>query len=387
MMLAKGAACFLCRKHKSKCDGLKPLCSRCQRLGAICIYAEGIKRRRRQPINEALEARAMELELIIHKLAMTSAHSLSLASTKLLDRVGRLGGLGNPSQVPDPINPTQLPNSSAFRPAGKPGVSRSRGKLDLNITTKGDHFAVLEDLARQLGLFQLDQLQVLPASLSLELVTLFLPHRLSFTFFMDLDQFFRRLSLPPSDPESIHPCLLNACYLGACGSNRGSLTAFQPYFVQRTRYFLQQSLMFADRTNHFLWASVILASFFTRERRLVEALTVVGATTCFALACGLNLPGDPFMQWENSSSYVSEYLLPPPKCSAEADERIRLAHSIYIMGQALPVLCGHPPIFNHDNRWAPMLEKVALKPHDGKVCIYHVKMYWVMKKFVGLYHR
>lgn len=36
----KRLACVVCRRRKLKCDGLKPSCSTCSRLGHTCAYDE-----------------------------------------------------------------------------------------------------------------------------------------------------------------------------------------------------------------------------------------------------------------------------------------------------------------------------------------------------------
>ena len=36
----KRLACMICRKRKLKCDGLRPSCSTCSRLGHACAYDE-----------------------------------------------------------------------------------------------------------------------------------------------------------------------------------------------------------------------------------------------------------------------------------------------------------------------------------------------------------
>ncbi|KAF8311354.1 hypothetical protein DL93DRAFT_1478245 [Clavulina sp. PMI_390] len=176
-----------------------------------------------------------------------------------------------------------------------------------------------------------------------------------------------RISLPPSHPNSIHPCLLNACYLGACASNGGVLAEFKSYFVQRTRYFLQQSLTFADRTTHFLWGSLILAIFYVQEQRLVECVTVAETTARFALACGLNLPNQ--FRKEDNGSKGRESLLPLPKNKAETDERIRLAHSIYAGCQVLPFLCGSDPSFTYHDGWSQFWETSFSTDQGSKVLI------------------
>ncbi|KAF8309023.1 hypothetical protein DL93DRAFT_2170662 [Clavulina sp. PMI_390] len=176
------------------------------------------------------------------------------------------------------------------------------------------------------------------------------------------------LSLPASHPNSIHPCLLNACYLGACASNGGSLlTPFKPYFLLRTRQFLEHSLTFADRITDFLWASLILAVFYARERRLVECLTVAEGLVRLALACGLEFPGHSVE--EDNSAYPVKYLLPPPNDHSESDDRVRLTYSIYVGSQAYTLLCEYPPILSCDEVWPPpILQEVESHEHqEGKL--------------------
>ncbi|KAF8312693.1 hypothetical protein DL93DRAFT_1298846 [Clavulina sp. PMI_390] len=87
--ITKGAACFQCRKWKMKCDAEKPTCSRCQHRGLGCVYPTGIAKR--TSLTALLEARALELEVTIQKLTLSSIHDLSLVSARLLKRVAHLG--------------------------------------------------------------------------------------------------------------------------------------------------------------------------------------------------------------------------------------------------------------------------------------------------------
>ncbi|KAF8316653.1 hypothetical protein DL93DRAFT_2226803 [Clavulina sp. PMI_390] len=344
-MLSKGTACLTCRNRRVKCDGLKPVCSRCQRLQKECSWASGIARSR--PV-QTLQARAIELEMIIHKLTLPSAHNLSVATARLVQRIERLEDSSRLRQILDTVEVPHAPTISI--PEDDIVEQQERVASDEDIT-EVDPLAILKALERDLHSYRAAGLEELPLSLSVQLIELFLPHRSQYFFFLDMPYFLQCVSLPSSHRDAIHPCLLNACYLAACASNRGGLIAFQSYFIQRTRHHLQQSLMFADRPTHFLWASIILSCFFATEKRLTECTTAVGAMTCFALACGLDIPGNPIMGGENDPS--NAFLLPPPRDAVEADNRARLAHAVYVVGQALSVLCGHPPAFSYDDRWMP----------------------------------
>lgn len=58
----KRLACMICRKRKLKCDGTRPKCSTCSRLGHACAYDE--QRRKSGPKRgyvKSLEERLSEL--------------------------------------------------------------------------------------------------------------------------------------------------------------------------------------------------------------------------------------------------------------------------------------------------------------------------------------
>ncbi|OAA43023.1 binuclear zinc transcription factor [Beauveria brongniartii RCEF 3172] len=62
----KRLACMICRKRKLKCDGLRPSCSTCSRLGHSCAYDE--QRRKSGPKRgyvKALEERLKQVETLL----------------------------------------------------------------------------------------------------------------------------------------------------------------------------------------------------------------------------------------------------------------------------------------------------------------------------------
>ncbi|KAF8316530.1 hypothetical protein DL93DRAFT_733633 [Clavulina sp. PMI_390] len=235
-MLSKGTACLTCRNRRVKCDGLRPVCSRCQRLQKECSWASGIARSR--PL-QTLQARAMELEMIIHRLTIPSTHNLTLACARFVRRIERLGDSSHHRQILDAVNSPRLPTSSTLE-----AVSNQRnGEGSGGNTTDLDPYVIQKSVESDLHSYRAARLKEMPRSLSLQLIKLFLPYRSQYFFFLDVPYFLQCASLPPSHPEAIHPCLLNACYLAACASNRRGLAAFQPHFIQRTRHFLQKSLI------------------------------------------------------------------------------------------------------------------------------------------------
>ncbi|KAF8309025.1 hypothetical protein DL93DRAFT_2231211 [Clavulina sp. PMI_390] len=371
-MLDRGAACLQCRKLKMKCDGLLPHCSRCARLHKECAYPRGVAKRPPRPVTESLQARILELEMMIHKLTVPSTYNLSMISEKLRERGARLGRSPEPRQLfnegkisPNPSKIPTVPNPPSERGGGKVlgGDNLSEDPSEIQVLVEQELLSY--NLALPGGVEQL------PPPLSMNLIKLFLPYYAHYYFLADVSYFIPRVSLPPSHPESIHPCLLNACYLAACTSNGSGLASFKAFFLQRTRHFLQHSLMFSDRTTDFLWASLILGVFFAKERRVVESMAMAAATAHFALACGLSLPGT---SARRKGSSMNEHLLPPPRDKAEANDRVRLAHSIFFGCQALPLLSGNPLAFPYENQWSDAEEEVLSDCQDAKARFCSISM-------------
>ncbi|KAL2137091.1 hypothetical protein VTI74DRAFT_9697 [Chaetomium olivicolor] len=72
----KRLACMICRKRKLKCDGIKPSCSTCSRLGHTCAYDE--VRRKSGPKRgyvKALEERLKQVETLLKTQEISSSTS------------------------------------------------------------------------------------------------------------------------------------------------------------------------------------------------------------------------------------------------------------------------------------------------------------------------
>lgn len=117
--------------------------------------------------------------------------------------------------------------------------------------------------------------------------------------------------------DTAHPCLVNAISLAACSSAGGRFAEFEAPLLERTRHHMYACLEYADRLTHFLWASVILASYYRQNARLLEASTTIATAVRFAMACGL--PG----LHRIASEDASIPLLPEPTTQDEYDDRVR----------------------------------------------------------------
>lgn len=369
----------LALRGQQRCDGSKPICGRCKRLHKECHFPGGIARRRK--VTEVLEARALDLELQV--LALCAQHDRQILSHRLFDKLQLLGYLDlsrhTYSQLPMfPFHREARQSAHTHRICGevsnddteegyKPVIQRSIVENVFDPLTLDEQMEVTPQLSLYLcvhssliaGAFELivcTNYRVLSACR----VGLFLPYRSQFQFFMDVSRFLELLALPPESPDSIHPSLLNSIYLAACCLAGGQLTKFEPLFVERTRHWLQQSLAFADRLTHFLWASIVLGSYLARVHRLQESYAIISSASRFALACGLDGSGLDELDYSSDglaggSDGTDKWLLRPPKDYTEVLERIRLAHSIYLTDRSLAMLSGFPSAFVFNERWAQTL--------------------------------
>jgi len=90
----KRIACIICRKRKLKCDGSKPSCSTCTRLGHSCAYDE-IRRKSgpKRGYVKALEERLKQVETLL-KTQDPPVTSPDAATTSFAGGQGGVGGIG-----------------------------------------------------------------------------------------------------------------------------------------------------------------------------------------------------------------------------------------------------------------------------------------------------
>lgn len=173
---------------------------------------------------------------------------------------------------------------------------------------------------------------------------------------MHIPHLLEAVKKPETDAISLHPALLNAIYLAACYVNGPPLERFTSFFLERTRHHMHQSLANADRLTHFMWASVILGSYYIRNFRLHEAYTIISSCARFAAACGLDVTGSradcPDSDYASLDIYdsagaviPSPCLLPPAADEADELERVRLSHSIYMVERCIALMGDFPSVF------------------------------------------
>lgn len=100
----KRLACMICRKRKLKCDGIKPSCSTCARLGHSCAYDE--VRRKSGPKRGYVKALEERLKLVESLLSTPESASTSANSGKDTDK--------SPSNSLDTHNPPPVTTTAGF---------------------------------------------------------------------------------------------------------------------------------------------------------------------------------------------------------------------------------------------------------------------------------
>lgn len=105
------------------------------------------------------------------------------------------------------------------------------------------------------------------------------------------------------------------------------------------------SLEDVDRLTDFLWASVVLASYYAIDGRMVEGYTTISAAAAFALACGLDIVTyrrtSPAMLKQQRAVLLPEV---EPDDLDEINNRARLSRGIYITSRTLAMVGGWPSV-------------------------------------------
>ncbi|KAH7626433.1 fungal-specific transcription factor domain-containing protein [Sordaria sp. MPI-SDFR-AT-0083] len=92
----KRLACEICRRRKLKCDGTKPSCSTCSRLGHVCAYDE--RRKKSGPKKGHLKALAEKLKQVEALVKTQEASRLAAEGTSIAPNIIDGGGPSQPSQ-------------------------------------------------------------------------------------------------------------------------------------------------------------------------------------------------------------------------------------------------------------------------------------------------
>lgn len=112
----------------------------------------------------------------------------------------------------------------------------------------------------------------IPLPLSLEALTeyssktlfrfeLLLPYLNHFALDIDVQRWIWTMNLPPSHPESFHPCLVNAICLIGCSLDPRLPKEWEAHFYRSARAQMQQSLSLCDRIEDWMYTTVLLINY------------------------------------------------------------------------------------------------------------------------------
>lgn len=273
--LARGRACATCRRRKTKCDGVQPVCGQCLRAKKPedCEYTVG-----NEPTqNQLLEERIRLLEGRIQELTTPSR-----ANTNVV--------LHQPYQ---PVSEstqdysTSIPQSVGSGSSLEPSKEEARHLLDV-----------------------------------------LMPHASQFGFFLDEAQFRESmlLDLPLGHPYRPSSALTMAAYLVGMFLSDEDLAAGQKKTLAAA---VQMSAQMLSNTHpkhvmHGIQAELMLACYFFAQDRLLEGQYHLATAASTALATGI-------LKTSKVQNEFSEILMPSAKDLGEEQERINACWTIYFL--------------------------------------------------------
>ncbi|KAG8801136.1 hypothetical protein FRC16_001195, partial [Serendipita sp. 398] len=150
------------------------------------------------------------------------------------------------------------------------------------------------------------QQDVLPAHVQQQLLDIVLPHLASLGVDVNPQHFLQSLNLPSTHARRPHPSLLNALFLHACALSPPDhyLHPHQHRFLRSAVQAIAYSLEFADRLIDTLRAQCLVALWYIRAGRTLEAYNMISTAARFAVACELNRIVSPIFKPSPPSSEV-----------------------------------------------------------------------------------
>ncbi|RXW23877.1 hypothetical protein EST38_g1966 [Candolleomyces aberdarensis] len=335
--LKRGKACMNCRFLKIKCDGVKPVCGPCRRHPKEdeCEYADGPGRSRTKALEEQvsrLEARLQELENPDSTTPSVKLHD-PYAQYHETQRMSKSPPLFIP---PDPapfapLSPFSPTSTSSSLPSGSSGSSSSPLR---NIPYNSPFLGNEEPSSHLLIQNLLDK---------------FLPHAAEFGFFLHPATFRTNalLHLPFGHHSRPTPALLSVVYLwGVHLGPSEALLVEEHAFLTRAVQHVSTDLLgtHPSRVLHTLQAQVLLAYYFFRTGRFLEAKWQTGAAVSLALGSGFHK-----IRSANNSTPVTLGLtqdtpvyLDPPQTNLEEGERINAFWAVFVLHKIITVALEPP---------------------------------------------
>ncbi|KAL0579334.1 hypothetical protein V5O48_002667 [Marasmius crinis-equi] len=313
--LRRGKACLCCRLHKIKCDAVKPVCGPCVRAPKEdeCSYTDHPTRTKILEQSVArLQARVRELE------GSGSSNSNSSSEGELVEPVD----ISQTMAVP--------PYPSNFGSSDSLFIPSTEGSQDL--FSAG---------------FDAISLEILPEPSSSVIETLldtFLPNSTHFGFFLHLERFRASalLPLPFGDPGRPAPALLSVTYLWGIHLSQDALyKSYESIFLQRALNNISTEADYS-RIIHTIQAQVLIAVYFFRTNRFLEADIHINSAISLCLSSGLHKLRScrPFTPTVLGVFGGREAYLTAPQDLIEEGERISAFWTVFSIHRNLGVALG-----------------------------------------------
>ncbi|KAG8888812.1 hypothetical protein FRB98_006708 [Tulasnella sp. 332] len=289
----------------------------------------------------ALSSTVFPITSTLHQNAVAGSSTSALATV-------------SPSNLGLLVPPVDTTSSSISSPSLSSGMTS--GSLSSSVSSppsvswEDDLRISALDLSRQ------PDLEDIPASISQELLHVFLQHRRQCAFEVHIPRFVASLALPLN--QRPHSALLNAIYLlGSHFSKNPQLSQYEALFLTRTRRGINHALENADRLLDFLQASCLLAWYFFFKGRLLEGHYHASAAARFAISCGLHLlkvkpeGTQGTLAFFNPSAPVAgdRNILPPPEDTIAVGERVNLFWSIFLADRTGAIGTGLPVVIRDED--------------------------------------
>lgn len=323
-----------CRFLKIKCDGVKPICGPCRRhpKDDECEYSDGPGRSRTKVLEDTvtrLEARLQELE---NPEATTPSVTLHDPYNHFRDpqRPSKSPPLFIPETIPfGPLSPFSPTSTSSSLPSGSSGSSTSPAR----------RFASSPFLGAEEPSFLLIQ----------NLLDKFLPHAAEFGFFLHVPTFRAStlLSFPFGHPSRPSPALLSVVYLwGVHFSQSEALLLQEHAFLSRAVGHIATDMLgtHPKRVIHTLQAEILLAYYFFRTGRFLEAKWRTGAAVSLALGSGLHKIRSSNLSAPSTIGLIQEAAvsLHEPQDNLEEGERINGFWTVFVLHKVITVSLEPP---------------------------------------------
>ncbi|KAJ7899064.1 hypothetical protein B0H13DRAFT_800211 [Mycena leptocephala] len=294
--LERGGACIFCRKRKVKCDGGRPACGRCSGVGRAqdCQY---VQRSRGQTESEHLEASIARLERKIRQLGGTLP-----TSPEVLVHEPHLEGLSLGSSF------SSWNSRNRDRPPQAPYIQ---------VTLSENWW----------------QTPVPPQNVTKMLVDCFARHASQFGFFLNGPRIMRSVFSP--DPQRpISSSLLNSILLfGIHLSGFPAMQAREAVFLERA--VRSVAPVRPHQVTQNIQAEVLLAQYFLREGRFLEAMHRINTAASLAIGCGLHRLSGPHSERET-------YALPSTRDAVEQGERVNAFWTIMALHKIFSIIMRWP---------------------------------------------